>query len=566
MPMRLSLIAAVALGLTGCAAIPGMAPASPPPAIAAPTRQAALTPPPAAPSLIVTLVIDQFSANLFNQYRSRFTGGLRTLADQGLVYTNGYQAQGITKTCPGHSTVLSGAFPAHTGIPSNEWIDPATGLETYCLAAPANAEAYPNSEHGPVGPDRIRVPLLPDWLKSVSPNSRVYAVSGKDRGAINLAGHHPDGAYWIQEDVGLTTYVEPGQTAEARLAPIAAFNAAYLASYRAEPLPAWTYRHDECRALIGQTTVAGQVRHADLPPENFNREDSPLLDETTLAAATDLLERQQLGRRGVVDMLGVAVSGTDKIGHAYGTQGPEMCDQLLRLDEALEVFLGKLPPNTVLVLTADHGGSDSPERMADRGAVAGRYDRTLLDRVNQALQAQLGLSEPPLKQGLTGLIVADAAKKALPRPERERIVAAALPLLNAEPTITLAAGVDDLLTDPVPGPEVMPEALTIRQRLRLSAVADAGADILVAYAPYLTSTARPGGDVASHGSVWDYDRRVPILFWRPGAQGQERFWQIRTVDIAPTLANLIGAPVPAAVDGRCIDLGLFQSPACPPLH
>lgn len=515
------------------------------------------------PTLVVTIVIDQFSANLFNQYRGRFTGGLRTLADHGLVYANGFQAQGITKTCPGHSTVLSGAFPTHTGIPSNEWIDPVTGLETYCLAAPANTEAYPGSEHGPVGPDRIRVPLLPDWLKAVSPRSRVYAVSGKDRGSINLAGHHPDGAYWLQEDVGLTTYVEPGQTAEARLEPVAAFNAAYLAAYRADPLPAWTYRHDVCRAMTGETSIYGQVRRADLPPENYNREDSPLLDETTLAAATDLLERQQLGRRGVIDMLGISVSGTDKIGHAYGTQGPEMCEQLLRLDEALGVFLAKLPAGAVVVVTADHGGSDSPERMAARGAVAGRYDRTLLPRINERLQAQFGLTVPPLQAGLTGLIVADADKKALPKAQRDRIIAAALPLLNAEPTISLAVAVSDLLTEPVSGPEVMPEALTVRERLRLSAVADSGADILVAYAPYLTSNAPPGGDVASHGSVWDYDRRVPIIFWRAGGTGQERFWQIRTVDIAPTLANLMGVPTPAAIDGRCLELGLFNSPACP---
>jgi arylsulfatase A-like enzyme len=59
---------------------------------------------------------------------------------------------------------------------------------------------------------------------------------------------------------------------------------------------------------------------------------------------------------------------------------------------------------------------------------------------------------------------------------------------------------------------------------------------------------------------------VPILFWRPGGQGQERFWQIRTVDIAPTLANLIGVAAPATVDGRCLDLGLFQSPACSPVR
>ncbi|MGH7018401.1 MAG: alkaline phosphatase family protein, partial [Brevundimonas sp.] len=89
--------------------------------------------PASSPRLIVTIVVDQFSANLFNQYRSRWTSGLRRLSDEGLVSTNGYQTHGLTETCPGHSTVLTGVHPAQTGIPSNDWIDPTTGEEVYCL-------------------------------------------------------------------------------------------------------------------------------------------------------------------------------------------------------------------------------------------------------------------------------------------------------------------------------------------------------------------------------------------------------------------------------------------------
>ena len=86
---------------------------------------------------------------------------------------------------------------------------------------------------------------------------------------------------------------------------------------------------------------------------------------------------------------------------------------------------------------------------------------------------------------------------------------------------------------------------------------------MVAYGPYLTSQSRVGGAIASHGSVWDYDRRVPIIFWWPGAQGEERFLPIRTVDIAPTLAHVIGVPTPV-VEGRCMDLNGFAVGACAP--
>ena len=522
-------------------------------------------PAPAQPALIVTIIIDQLGANLFNQYRSRFTGGLKTLADQGLVYINGYQAQGVTTTCPGHSTVLTGAFPTHTGIPANEWIDPATGEDAYCLAAPKNTIADGSAgENGPVGPDNLRVTNMADWLKARSPTSRVYAVSGKDRGAITLAGHTPDGAYWLSEGFGMTTYVEPGQATAERLAPIAEFNAAYVSRYKTTPVTNWTVRHPACLALAGTSTIGDQTFTAGLPPMSYSLEDSPALDETTLAAAADLLDRQQLGRRGVTDMLGVSLSGTDKIGHGYGTQGPEMCEQMLRLDAALGDFLGQLtevPGGVVVVMTADHGGSDFPERMSDRGAIAGRYDPTLLPRINEKLMARFSLAEAPLYSEGSGFIVSDAKHVSLAEPMRSQVIAAAVPLLNAEPTMVLAVARDELLAEPMPARDADPEELTVRERLRLSAVQGRGADILRAYAPNLTSNARIGGAIASHGSPWDYDRRVPIIFWRPAGPAQERFWPIRTVDIAPSLAHLVGLTPPGEIDGRC--LHLFDEAPCP---
>ena len=63
------------------------------------------------------------------------------------------------------------------------------------------------------------------------------------------------------------------------------------------------------------------------------------------------------------------------------------------------------------------------------------------------------------------------------------------------------------------------------------------------------------GYVATHGSPWGYDRRVPILFWWKGAAAFEQPNAVETVDILPTLASLIGLDVPASeIDGRCLDL------------
>src|SRR5437879_6973677 len=77
---------------------------------------------PTPPQLLVVVSIDQFSANLFDEYHPQFTGGFARLAS-GTVFRNGYQSHAATETCPGHSTILTGDHPARTGIIGNTWID-----------------------------------------------------------------------------------------------------------------------------------------------------------------------------------------------------------------------------------------------------------------------------------------------------------------------------------------------------------------------------------------------------------------------------------------------------------
>ena len=76
------------------------------------------------PKLIVAIAVDQFSADVFAEYRQHFTGGLARLAN-GVVFSSGYQSHAATETCPGHSTILTGSRPARTGIVANDWQNPA---------------------------------------------------------------------------------------------------------------------------------------------------------------------------------------------------------------------------------------------------------------------------------------------------------------------------------------------------------------------------------------------------------------------------------------------------------
>ena len=545
------------------------------PAAAQTTAKAALstvTAPAAAapaPRLVVVISVDQLSGDLYDKWRGRFTGGLKRLSE-GLVYPSGYQTHAATETCPGHATLLTGKRPNKTGIVANNYRDPATGKQVYCLFDPTKALAHGGTQP-PVGPQRLLATTLGDWLKQASPASRVVAVSAKDRGAIAMAGHNPDGVFWIQPGFGFTTYVTPGADVARALAPVRALNAETAEVWRRRPT--WTSEHAECRALASDWVLGGKPWRSQLPPTGFGasadeaaiRNDvmgSPIPDALTLQAAQRLIRHYDLGRGRGVDLLAVSFSATDYIGHRYGSQGPEMCDQMHRLDALIGRLLADLDARKVpylVVLTADHGGSDFTERLNAQGYPGARRidDKAGLERVNRALMAELGLDVPPLTGTMEDVFVTARTPEA-----HGRIAAAAARLLTAQPEVAAAFTQEDLLATPIlkgkPADEV-----SVRERLAMSTYPGRSPDLSAALQPYSTRAAAiPGGYVAGHGSVWNYDRRVPILFWWKGAPRQTRFLPVETVDIGPSLAAVLRLTPPADIDGRCLPLADRAPGAC----
>lgn len=527
-----------------------------------------------APKLIVAISVDQFGANLFDQWRGKFTGGLKRLAG-GIVYPSGYQTHAATETCPGHSTLLTGKHPNKTGIVGNNVRDPATGRSVYCLLDETVTLALVEESRPPpakVSPAKLAASTVGEWLKAASPESRVVAISSKDRGAINMAGHDPDGVFWMAAGKGFTTYVKPGEDAQKKLAPVAGVNAQIAKVWTT--LPKWNYAHADCRALASTWTLGYDEFKSVLPPQQWGvvndpeaiRKDvmaSPIADDLTLAGARGLIKYYKLGKGTATDLLAVSFSATDYVGHRFGTQGPEMCEQLYRLDASLgSLFadLDALKIPYVVVLSADHGGSDFTERLAARGYDAERIEAgAILARVNLALRKQFNLDADPLDPRSledANIAPAFAARKA-------ELAAAAVKLIAAEPGVAGAFTQDTLLATPVPNGKPADE-WTLQERYAASTFKGRSADIAVALKPEATA-AQPAvrAYIAGHGSPWDYDRRVPILFWWKGAPSQNRMLPIETVDIAPTLAAVLGVAPPADIDGRCLPLADFGKGGCP---
>ena len=554
-----SLTTVLAATLCFATAGAGLAQDSAPPV----AKVAAATPP---PKLIVAISVDQFSADLFAEYRSHYTGGLARLAS-GVVFPAGYQSHGATETCPGHSTILTGNHPAHTGIIANNYFDLSVARSdkrVYC----AEDETVPDTSSGggkyAASVNHLMVPTLGDLMKARDPKAQIVSVAGKDRAAIMMGGRKADELMWLFPG-GLTSY--RGIT----LSPVAqqASSAIAAAIGQARPamdLPADCASHDIAIPIDkGGTVGTGRFQRDGGDFRRFMA--SPEADGAVLAAGAALRAARKLGEGSTTDLLILGLSATDYIGHSTGTEGAEMCIQMHALDQQLGDFFARLDATGIdyaVVLTADHGGHDLPERNRQNAwPAAERVDAALdPEAMGKAVAEKLGLPQPLLYgDGPFGdMYLSKALTPAQRRAALDELVARYRAHRQVEAVVTG----EELANHPIS--KRSPDVWTLMDKLRASYNAQRSGDFIVVLKPRVTPIPESGlGYVATHGSVWDYDRRVPILFWRKGLTAFEQPNAVMTVDIMPTLAALIDLPVDAAkIDGRCLDLLSGPESSCRP--
>ena len=514
------------------------------------------TPPPQSgpPKLLVVISVDQFSANLFDEYRPHFTEGLARLSS-GTVFRNGYQSHAATETCPGHSTILTGDHPSRTGIIANTWFDQSIGRSdktVYC----AEDETQPGTSSiaYKVSPRHLLVPTLGELMKRKWPASRTVAVSGKDRAAVMMSGQHPDQRwYWTGKKYDTDLADVPSPAAVGR---VNALVAQALATERG-PLDPTPYCQTKARevAITGGGKPVGAGRLARKAGDANAFRASPEFDGDTLALAAALVDEMKLGRGADHDLLAISLSATDYVGHSFGTEGEEMCLQLTELDREIGDFLKVLDSRGIaysVALTADHGGKDVPERERQAGVTdAQRVDPNLsATAMGRKLVADLKLPGGPGLMGDSsfGDIYIDRRLRAS---ERNQLLRAAVSAYKAHPQVEAVFTARQIAAISVP--RSPPETWTTIQKVRASYRAGRSGDFFVVLKRDVTPIADTSRYVATHGSVWDYDRRVPILFWRPGITGTTIEHSAETTDILPTLAATIGLPVQAgSIDGHCL--------------
>ena len=499
------------------------------------------TPRPPRPRLVVVITVDQLRPDYLERYRRQLTGGLGMLLRTGAVFTEAYQDHAITETAPGHATVLSGRWPAHTGIIRN-------GAGVQDSSAPLLGVSGPGAS-----PARFRGSALFDWLHAIEPSARALSVSRKDRGAILPLGAARQQVYWYQSGIFTTS------------------------RYYADSLPTWVREFNAQRVPF---RAAGTAWMPLRPPGDYAEPDSqpyenggkdftfphripadsaraadglgavPTMDSLTLAFALAGVRALELGSRGSTDLLAVSLSTTDAVGHAFGPDSREIHDQVLRVDQYLGWFFAQLfirfgGANVVVALTADHGVTPLPEWSRVHGHPDAR--RVAVDSIMLDVNAQLSRRATPAEWLIfdMGLVL---------MPGKGTLAAAG---------VNVDSVIDDVATRlrAVPGvarvqrPADLSRADTaadpIARRWQHAIPPDADVVLAVTLRPYAIWSDESAG-LAMHGQPSDFDTHVPLMLWGRRIRAGTHPARVGEVDLAPTLARLLGLTPSEPVDGRVL--------------
>lgn len=531
--------------------------------------------------LVLQLTVDGLRADLISRNLGKFgEGGFRYLIDEGTVFANAHYQHSNTETIVGHATLATGAHPSVHGMTGNVWYDAEADELAYNIEDP-DSPILPVREQRQSGdqvdPSQLlarttgRSPLtllaetFADKLLAYSAGrSRVFAISGKDRSAVALAGRGGK-AFWMSTDSG--DFVTSSWYYTAYPDWVANWNAQRKAkSYAGSQ---WTLLKEKDSYLLAaqddrpyETDLRGFGRTF---PHRFGDGDDKLLYTQLIASpngdalladfAENLILAENLGQGPAVDYLSVSFSGLDAVNHFFGPASLENEDMILQLDRTLARLLAFVDnriglENTLIVLSADHGIAEMPEYMTERGFDAGRLTPdVILEAVERISREKFGFGDITKFYYRPYLYLdQDRIRAAGLDPHRSReILAGALTL---EPGIHLAATRHML--------EAWPDRKLFNQ-IRNNYHPVRSGDIYIVQEPYWFNFDK-GPVAAMHGSPWNYDTHVPVVFAGPGIPALRVHRRVQPADVAPTLAAILGMTPPASAQGGVLKEVLASSP------
>ena len=491
----------------------------------------------ARPKLVIIIVIDQFRGDYLERYHDQWgEGGFRLLLDHGANFSDCNYDYANTRTAPGHATLLTGAYTNGHGIMANEWWDPQK--KSKVAAVDDDQTKLVGIAGGAPGasPHYLLADTLGDELKlATQGKSRVFGIALKDRAAVLPAGFAANAAFWIDRQTG----------------------AWVTSTYYRNDLPKWAQDFDDSKRAekyLNQEwkDANGKILRTTKPPDgkpgNFYDlvGSTPLANDYELEFARELITYEKLGDGPATDLLIVSLSANDILGHKVGPDSPEMQAMELATDRQLAGFFDFLGhqiglANVWIALSADHGIAPLPKFAADMHFPAANVPGDKMrSQINSALSVKL--SRPA---------------------EYVKAIDYPVAWLNSDAFAALKMKEEDAERDVG---EVLKEAglrgyYTRSQLQRGDAPnTELGLKYLHSYSPiggwYVLGVPPPftvgfmGG--TDHATPYTYDTHVPLALY--GVPFQPGTYRTHTepVDLAATLASLLGINAPTHAVGRVL--------------
>jgi predicted AlkP superfamily pyrophosphatase or phosphodiesterase len=515
------------------------------------------------PKLVVGIVVDQMRYDYLYRFGKYFRkDGFNRLINNGSNFTFAHYNYLPTSTSLGHATLYTGTSPFAHGIISNDWYDKKSKKMVYCVSDTSMKSVGSDDNAGQMSPNRILTTTITDQLKlATNKQAKVISISLKDKAAVIPGGHMADAAFWYNGRTG--NFI--------------------TSSYYMKELPKWVNDFNNNKfvekylnagwklspklsGIVLDTDSDESKYEKDLFKENkvsfphlfdkLNEKEkysaliyTPYANRMVADLSKAAVINEKLGSDEVTDFLAISFSSTDYVGHEYGNYSYELADTYIKLDEVIAELISFLDKQVgkgkyLLYLTADHAAMDSPGYSKDNRIPGGFLSAKAVadsikafakreyndERIVENFSKQIYFDREVLKQKNISIHEVERKFKDYLRDTFSEIAS----IFTRDELESLS-----------------PSRQSNNFLLNCFNFYRSGDVVLSLQSNYLPGKMEKG---TTHGSEYSYDTHVPLIFYGWRIPKQTINTPVFSVDVAPTISDLLGITEPSG----CIGIPLLN--------
>ncbi|MDX2444596.1 MAG: alkaline phosphatase family protein [Bacteroidales bacterium] len=511
------------------------------------------------PKLILGIVFDQLRPDQVQKYWDKYgEDGFKKLMNNGTIVKSASYSYFNTAEASGYTTITTGTQPSGHGIVAHSWFEILNEKLVFCTDDPSVQPVGGSFENGPFSPSKMMVSGFADELKfSNQLQSKVFSIGLNYESSILSGGHSADAAYWFDDKSGNWM----------------------TSSYYLDSLPDWLNEFNEKKFadiyLERSWEPLYQAENYTIPPPELLKNDKNFHGKTNLPYDLDKLSKkgrnerdysilkftpfgntlivdmavqlmvdEGLGKDTFTDYLAINFSTFGPVANTFGQESMEMEEVMVRMDlqlshllQSVENMLGK--ENVLVFMTSSRGMPKESTYFDELKLPVGLFKRNqALSLLKSYLNVKYGTGN--WVRGFFGnqiyfnrLLVEDAG---IPLDEiRDNVVNFMVQFTGVAHAITAST------------------LYSAHFENNLFALVQNGynpkrsGDVMVVLGPGWKMD-----DEGILGSGYNYDRKVPLVWygWKIGKNVVYK--NVDMADIAPTISLLLNIPLPDASFGKPI--------------